>query len=175
MTLPISNAVRVLLLNDDNQMLLISVQNPNVTTIDGNGYRRFWVTVGGEIEGGESIQEAALREIHEETGLIKDVIELGPIVWTGQIDLVLNGKPTRQKEIFIVAKTKQRKVCLANITEFEKTFVDGLDWFSFEHIKKSNEIIFPVVMPEYLPDIISGKYPEQPIEIDLAKQPIREL
>ena len=43
-----------------------------------------------------------------------------------------------------------------------------------DQIRNSEEVIFPVLMPEYLPDIISGNYPSSPLEIDLAKKPERK-
>jgi hypothetical protein len=36
-------------------------------------------------------------------------------------------------------------------------------------VKNSNEIIYPVLLPKYLPAIIDENYPTVPIEIDLGK------
>jgi 8-oxo-dGTP pyrophosphatase MutT (NUDIX family) len=171
MSLPIRNSIKVLLLNDNNELLLMSVDDPKTTTVEGKYNGRFWDLIGGEIEPGESVQEAAIREVFEETGIAKEQIELGPIVWFGEFDLVLAGKPTHLKQKFMVAKTKQKDVSLCNLTEPEQAVVEKLAWFSLEQIINSDEIIYPVVLPDYLPDIISGNYPDQPFEIDLAKVP----
>ena len=171
MSLQVRNSIKVLLLNDDNELLLICVDDPKPTTVKGEYHGRFWDTIGGEIEPHESIQQAALREIHEETGITKEEIELGPIVWFGELDLVLAGTLTHIKQRFIVARTKQKNVSLENLTQAEQAVVKKVDWFSLEEIKNSTEVIYPVLLPQYLPDIISGKYPEQPIEINLAKKP----
>jgi len=146
--------------------------DPKTTTIEGKYHGQYWFPIGGEIEVNESIQEAAIREIYEETGIVNEEIELGPIVWFGEFDLILNSVPTRLKQRFIVAKTKQNSVSLTNLTQSEQAIVKKLAWFSLEKIKNSEEIIYPVVLAEYFPDIISGKYPKIPLEIDLAKQPI---
>jgi len=171
MSLQVRNSIKVLLLNDDNELLLICIDDPQTTTVKGEYHGRFWDLIGGEIESYESIQEAALREIYEETGITKKEIELGPIVWVGELDLVLAGTLTHLKQRFIVARTKQKNVSLANLTQAEQAVVKKVAWFSLEEIKNSTEVIYPVLLPQYLPDIISGKYPEQPLEIDLTKKP----
>ncbi len=117
------------------------------------------------------MQEAALREIFEETGIRREEVELGPVVWFGEFDLMLAGIPTHIKQTFIVAKTTKKDISLDHLTPEEQTVIEKIAWFSFEEIKKSTEVIFPIMLPEYLPDILAGNYPEQPLEIDLAKQP----
>ena len=162
------NSIKVLLLNERQELLLMCADDPTTTSKDGKYHGRFWFPVGGEINPGESVKEAATREIYEETG-IKEV-EFGPVVWFGEFDLVLAGTPTHLKQTFIVAKTKQHKVSLENLTEEEKKVVKKTAWFSLEKIQNSTEVIYPVLLARYLPDILQGKYPDQPLEIDLAKQ-----
>lgn len=50
-------AVVAIVLNDAGQILLV------------NDYRRGWELPGGLVEKGESVEEAAIREVHEETGI----------------------------------------------------------------------------------------------------------
>lgn len=57
--------VRVLLLSPRGRILLIRYRNTDRSGIDNP----CWITAGGGIEPGETILEAALREITEETGL----------------------------------------------------------------------------------------------------------
>lgn len=171
MTTNIRKAVRVLLLNEKKELLLMCVENFDIATPSGKKNQRFWCTIGGGIEVGESIEHAALREIFEETGLEKKSLDLGPIVWHGYVDLILKGILTRLDETFIVAKTKNNHVSLHNPTPDEKQVVTKLKWFSLEDIKKSKEAIFPIILPQYLPDIIAERYPSTILEIDLAKQP----
>jgi len=171
MALPIRNSVKVLLLNSDNELLLMKFHDPSTKSIDGTYKGHFWAPIGGMIEPNESLLEAAIREVQEETCIAKDAVEFGPPVWYGEFDLVLFGTPTHLKQTFIVAKTKQKDFSLSNLTEQEKAVVKNLAWFSCEKIKNSDEIIYPVIMAELLPDIVAGNYPEKVLVIDLAKLP----
>ena len=168
MTYPARSAVRVVLLNDADELLLMCMEDPTITSIGGKYSGRFWILIGGEIEPNETIRDAAEREVFEETGLTKEDVEFGPQVWFGELDLILKGKPTHIRQEFIVARTKRRDISLANLTVDEKKVVTQVSWFSLDRIVNSGEVIHPVLLPKYLPDIISGRYPEAPIEIDLT-------
>ena len=174
MDIPVRSSVKVLLLNEDNELLLMCADDPKTTSADNKYHGRFWYCVGGQIEPGESIQNAALREIYEETGFVKENIELGPVVWFGEFSMVLHGSMMRLKQVFVVARTRQKQALLSAPDEWEKAYVQKLAWFSLEKIRNSEEVIFPVLMQDYLPDILSGKCPKEPIEIDLAKQPVKK-
>jgi 8-oxo-dGTP pyrophosphatase MutT (NUDIX family) len=171
MALATRNSVKIILMNENKEILLMCADDPTTTSTDGKYHGRFWFPIGGKIEEGESVQAAALREVFEETGITSDKIELGPVVWFGEFDLVLSGKLQHLKEQFIVAQTKQRNISLDNLTDEERAVVKHVEWFSLDKIKNCSEVIFPVVLPDYLPDILAGNYPEMPIDIDLAKQP----
>lgn len=58
----------------------------------------------------ESFEQAAIREIYEETGIQKEELELGPIVWFGEFDMFLNGTLTHLKQTFLVAKPNNREL-----------------------------------------------------------------
>lgn len=146
------------------------VEDFDISTPDGKRNKRFWCTIGGGIERNETIEQAALREILEETGIEETAIELGPIVWHNKIDLVLKGKLTQFDELYIVAKTHIYDVALLKPTQDEQAVVKKLQWFTLEDIKRSTEIIFPNTLAEFLPDILLGNYPMKPIAIHLDKK-----
>lgn len=120
--------------------------DPKTTTVNGKYNGRFWFTIGGKIEDGESIEKAALRELYEETGLKGEEVILGPIVWFGEFDLILSGVATRLKQAFIVARTAKNNFTLENLTREEQAVVKRLDWFSLQKIQNSTEVIYPVLL-----------------------------
>ena len=67
-------AVRLLPVSPDGRVLLLQGQDP---ARPGDLH---WVSVGGAVDPGETHEQAAIRELHEETGIVGDASDLvGPI------------------------------------------------------------------------------------------------
>jgi 8-oxo-dGTP pyrophosphatase MutT (NUDIX family) len=172
-TYPARNAVKVVLLNDANELLLMCMDDPTIRSMGDEYGGPFWTLIGGAIEPHESVRDAAEREILEETGLTTIDVEIGPLIWFGEMDLVLYDEPTHIRQEFLVGRTRNRNTSLAHLVGHEKNVVRKIQWFSLDQIIDSGEVIYPVCLPEYLPDVLAGRYPAEPFEIDLAAQPRR--
>lgn len=141
------------------------VEDKKTTSADGTYLGPFWVLVGGGMEQGEDIKEAAFRELYEEAGLAREDVELGPVVWHSEVHMVLAGTPSHIKDQYIVAKLKRNngKISNENFTDWEKEVVKKVDWFSLEQIKNISDPVYPTGLVDYLPDILEGRYPKKPI------------
>lgn len=169
----IRNSVKLILLNEKNELLLMSTDDKGIQGKKGNYNGKFWQMVGGKIEEGETLIEGAYRELFEETGLTKEQVVIGNPAWYGEVDLMIHGVLTTVKQSFVPARTKSSNVSLTNLTEEEKPVCTKLEWFSLEKIKNCPDIIYPVLLSDYryLPAILEGNIPQQVIDIDLTKQP----
>ena len=72
------------------------------------------------------------------------------------------------EEQFIVCKTKKSDVNPAGLNAWEKSVIKKMKWFCLQEIKDCPQTIYPVVLPKYLPEILAGKYPEEPIELEMS-------
>lgn len=153
--------VRVLLLDPQDRLLSFRGRLP----AEPNS-APFWFTCGGGIDPGESVEEAALREILEETGIA--TVELGPAIWRseGVMPGLDPGDPPRLfQETFIVARCAGGALVRDGWTELEHRFMDDARWWALAEIAASAETIYPKGLADLLPDVLAGRWPGEPITI----------
>lgn len=147
--------VRVILLSPRGRLLLIRYRNTDRSGVD----RPCWTTAGGGIEAGETITDAALREIEEETGLT--AVSLGPVVWYGEDNIRSGDWGVTFKEHFIVARSTTEDVETDRWTDHERTQVLEMRWWSVQEIGESSDTIYPLGLHDLLVPILAGEYPSE--------------
>lgn len=155
---------RVLLFDGQGRILLLKGRLPNRPA-----HTSSWFTVGGGVEPGESLAQAALREIAEETGFISDV-ELGPVVWTREaVSELSTGETVLFKEHYLVARCHGGDPSRAGWEQHENDLIDDIRWWSLEEIAATADRIFPERFCELIGDIAAGAHPPAPLEISVAR------
>ena len=74
---------------------------------------------------------------------------------------------TKIKQVFIVVKTSVERLSFTRLDKWEEKVLTNIAWFSLEMITHCPEIIYPTILPQLLPYILAGIYPEKPIRIAL--------
>ena len=149
----------MLLIDDRDRVLLIRVSLPQRPDI------RLWITPGGGLDPDETREDAALRELYEETGLHR--AELGPCIWTRRHTWQWEDRWVESDEWFYLLRVSTFESAPAAPDQWETEYMHEQRWWGMSELiaNKSTETFVPSGLPELLPPILVGDIPAQPIEV----------
>ena len=133
-------AARILLLDATNRVLLFR--------FDPGDRPPFWATPGGAVDPGESYEDAARRELVEETGIHA---EPGPEVLQRVVEFVtLEDVAVVADERYFLVRTEATDIDTAAHTELERRVMQTHRWFARDELAGWPETIFPEDLAEML-------------------------
>ena len=151
--------VRVLLIDAAGRVLLMKGRLPSDPTAAGA-----WFTVGGAVEAGETILEAAAREIAEETGLAG--VELGPVVWRREGALPMaGGEPVLFDEHYVWARCVGGEPSRAGWNAVETALVLDIRWWTTADLRASGAPVHPHALADLLDQLAAEGPPPAPLTI----------
>lgn len=141
-------AARVLVVSTENTVLLLRGGDPGRPDAG-----TWWFTPGGGLEEGETPEQAARRELAEETGLERD--DFGAVVLQRTVEFEFDGVVYEQSEDYFVVRAEQFALDTSRWSPIEVATVVEHRWWSLEELRTTQEQVYPEGLPELLQRLIA--------------------
>jgi 8-oxo-dGTP pyrophosphatase MutT (NUDIX family) len=103
---------------------------------------RFWLTIGGGAERGETLAEAAAREMREEAGIDVAPADLGEPIGNTVIDYSLFALlPVTQSQTYFAIAVDDAEVSSAHQSLIERLTLERQEWLSADELERRPERI----------------------------------
>lgn len=113
----------------------------------------FWFTIGGGARPGESLAQAAARELFEESGISVRPDELGEPVWHEVAEFDFDGTWFRQEQDFFFLRVGSPDVRTDPLTDEEAAVVTGHRWWTIDELELTGESFYPAELPALLREL----------------------
>lgn len=151
-------AARCVLLDAVGRIFLIRAEDP----IDP--HKPEWLEVpGGGIGYGEDSATACRRELREETGIVD--VEIGPCIWTQHVEYTFAGFRFESDDQIHVAWCDGGIYAPKGLEALEADAFISATWWTLTDLLGTDEPTVPVRLREFLPAVVAGEIPNEPIDI----------
>jgi 8-oxo-dGTP pyrophosphatase MutT (NUDIX family) len=120
----------------------------------------WWITPGGGLNAGESIEDGAVREVFEETGLRLSATQLGPVIATRVAYFEFERRQFRQSESFFAVHVEAFTPQHHGWDEVEQRALLDHRWWSVDELRTTDETFYPRALPDLVQAVLDGTIQE---------------
>jgi 8-oxo-dGTP pyrophosphatase MutT (NUDIX family) len=124
----------------------------------------WWLTPGGGIEDGESLEVAVTREILEETGLVVAPDRVGAVVATRVAHFAFDERTFRQQESFFAVSVAPFTPTDAGWDDLERRELIDHRWWTLAELEATDEAVYPSELASLLRAVLDGRI-EHPVKL----------
>jgi len=149
-------AVRAILLTNADEVLLLRICDPH----DGEC---FWITPGGGLETGETVEDGLKRELREELGL--DNFRIGSLVWRRQHTFNWGNKRIRQREQYYIVRIDNFSSHMSD--SVEARVLQEFRWWPISELANTRERLTPLSLGQIIARYLAHGPPVAPPELEV--------